>query len=36
MINYLKDVYNIPEEYQYQGTIYPGEIFIDKILIYRP
>lgn len=30
MINYLKDVYNIPEEYQYQGTIYPGEIFIDK------
>ena len=30
MINYLKDVYNIPEEYHYEGTIYPGEIFIDK------
>lgn len=30
MINYLKDVYNIPEEYQYQGTIYPDDIFIDK------
>lgn len=30
MINFLKDVYNIPEEYQYQGTIYPADIFIDK------
>lgn len=30
MINYLKDVYNIPEEYHYKGTIYPCEIFIDK------
>lgn len=30
MINFLKDVYNIPEEYQYQGTIYPDDIFIDK------
>ena len=30
MINFLKDVYNIPEEYQYRGTIYPDDIFIDK------
>ena len=25
MINYLKDIYNISEEYQYQGTINPSK-----------
>lgn len=25
MINYLKDVYNSPEEYQYQGIINPSK-----------
>lgn len=30
MINYLKNMYDIPEDYHYEGTVYPCEIFIDK------
>lgn len=30
MINYLKNTYDIPEEYHYEGTIYPEGILIDK------
>lgn len=30
MINYLKNMYDIPEDYHYEGTIYPEGILIDK------